>query len=179
MKGARAILILALVVRAGAARAAGDLPINAFAGHFVGSGLARNALSEYFALTSRDLDVRIEPAGEGFTLTWTTVLRQGGNPDAPDVRRKTASLRFVPSGRGDIFRAEGSGDPLRGTPLTWARIRGQTLTVHMLHVDDDGSYTVLSWERTLTGNGMSLRFTRVRDGESLRSVTGDLVKAGN
>lgn len=174
-----AAVALGVLVAGGAAGAAQDLPISAFAGRYVGAGLARNDLSEYFALTARDLDVTIRPQGGGFALSWTTVLREGGDPDNPNVKRKTTARTFVPAGRPGVFRAVPAVDPLSGQPFAWARIRGQTLTVHSLVVAEDGSYEMHTYDRTLTGQGMELRFTRVKDGETTRSVTGTLTKEGN
>jgi hypothetical protein len=49
--------------------------------------------------------------------------------------------------------------------------------VHSLVIDENGSYTMHTYDRTLTGLGMELRFTRVRDGEPTKTVTGRLTKA--
>ena len=94
------------------ARAA-DLPVSAFFGTWQGNGVAENADSLYFAMTTRDFDVVIEQAGNGFKITWTTVIRSGGDPNNPDVRRREASLTFEPSGRFSVFEASESGDPLQ------------------------------------------------------------------
>lgn len=169
------LMLAAFEISVPAARAA-DLSINAFAGHYVGSGLARNDVSEYFDLTVRDLDVTIRPEGAGFNVAWTTVLREGGDPDNPNIKRKSSSISFVPAGRPGVFRGAPSVDPMSGSAYTWARIEGQTLTVHSLVIDETGSYTMHSYDRTLTGLGMELRFTRVRDGEPTKTVTGKLVK---
>jgi hypothetical protein len=176
---AAAALGLAAVVAGGAAEAAQDLPITAFAGRYVGTGVARNDLSEYFALTVRDLDVTIRPRGQGFALSWTTVLREGGDPDNPKVKRKSTALTFVPAGRPGVFRSATQADPMSGRPYAWARIKGNTLTVHSLTITADGSYLIQTYDRTLTGFGMELKFTRVRDGETTRSVTGKLTKEEN
>ncbi len=177
---AAAALGLAAVVAGGVAEAAQDLPITAFAGRYVGTGVARNDLSEYFALTVRDLDVTIRPRGQGgFALSWTTVLRGGGDPDNPKVKRKSTALTFVPAGRPGVFRSATQADPMSGRPYSWARIKGNTLTVHSLTITDDGSYVMHTYDRTLTGYGMELKFTRLRDGEATRSVTGKLTKEEN
>ncbi len=175
---AATVAVLAGLLASGAARAGEDLTIEAFSGHFVGTGIAKNDLSEYFALTVRDLDVRITPEEGGFALSWTTVLRQGGDPDNPDVKRKAGAIYFVPTDRAGVFRGAVDMDPLAGVPFVWARIAGQTLTVHSLVVHDDGSYEIQTYDRTLTGEGMDLKFTRVRDGEPVRTVTGKLAKIG-
>lgn len=171
-------IALVAMLMGGAARATQDVTIAAFAGHWVGSGIARSDLSEYFKMTLRDLDVIVTLKGDGFVIAWTTVLREGGTSDNPKVRRKSTTLDFVPAGRPGVFRdARGGVDPLSGAPYAWARIRGQTLTVHSLVIDDDGSYEMHSYDRTLVGAGMELEFTRVRDGEPTKTVTGKLVKA--
>ena len=176
-------LTVALALAAGfagaPAGAAQDLPIAAFAGQFVGTGLARNDLSVYFDMTVRDLDVRIALRGQGFALTWTTVLRDKGNPDNPTARRKTSALEFVPAGRRGVFRSATPSDPMSGQAYAWARIKGQTLTVHSLIIGGDGSYEMHTYDRTLTPFGMDLKFTRVSDGEPTRSVTAKLTKEAN
>ncbi len=169
-------LAVAAFMAVAPAGAAEDVSIEAFAGRFVGSGLARNDLSEYFDLTLRDLDVTISVKGAGFAISWTTVLRDKGDPDNPQVRRKSTSLTFAPSDRPGVYRGNQEADPLDGRPYTWARLHGQTLTVHSLVIAADGSYELQSYERTLSGAGMALKFTRVRDGETTRSVTGRLIK---
>ena len=169
-----------VAVFAGApASVAQDLPIAAFAGQFAGTGLARNDLSEYFDLTVRDLGVTIAVRGQGFTLTWTTVLRDRGDPDNPTARRKSTTLDFVASGRAGVFRGATPSDPMSGQPYAWARIKGQTLTVHSLVISADGSYEMHTYDRTLTPFGMDLKFTRVSDGEPTRSVTAKLTKEAN
>ena len=57
-----------------------------FYGTFQGSGYAENRDSVYFGTTVRDLDVVIAPSGSGFSVTWTTVIRSGGNPNDPNVK---------------------------------------------------------------------------------------------
>ena len=146
MFAAAGVVVVALFA-GGAVIAAGNLPVMAFAGHFTGTGLARNDLSEYFNLTVRDLDVVLIPRDDGFVLTWTTVLRSGGDPDNPSIKRKTTSLTFVPAQNEGVFRTVRKSDPLNGEPYAWARIREQTLTVHSLVISDDGSYEIHTYDR--------------------------------
>ena len=162
----------------GPAEAAENLPIGAFAGHFAGTGIAKDEISKYFDETVRDLDVSITPEEGGFALSWSTVLRQGGDPDDPDVSENAHALFFEPTGRPNVFQGAVEIDPLAGWPFVWARIKENTLTVYSLLVHDDGSYEIQTYDRTLTGFGMELKFTRVRDGALVRSVTGKLVKVG-
>ena len=134
------------------------------------------------ALTERDLDVTIRPdARDGFTVEWTAVLRQ---PDGK-VARKPISVHFRPSKRPNVFasgmRNDMFGhhvplDPLAGDPYLWAGLRNDTLTVHALHVTEDGGYEMQHHGRTLTKDGMRLRITRIRDDVRLKVVTGMLKK---
>ena len=175
---AAALGVAVALLAGGAAAAAEDLPIAAFAGRFAGTGIAKDEISKYFEETIRDLDVSIVPEGGGFALSWSTVLRQGGDPDNPDVSENAHALFFEPTGRPNVFQGAVEIDPLGGWPFVWARIKENTLTVYSLLVHEDGSYEIQTYDRTLTGLGMELRFTRVRDGELVRSVTGKLVKVG-
>ena len=157
-----------------------DLSIKAFSGTWSGSGLARNDESDYFGLTIRDLDVTIQPAGEGFVLGWTTVLREGGDPNNPDVKRKSESITFVPSGRPGIYVPEGgAGDPVASGRSMWAFIEGQTLTVNVVSVLEDGEFQLQRYDRALTDLGMELEFMRVSGHGVARAVSGRLTKRSN
>ena len=174
----RAVLCGGLLFGFGA-MAAENLPAAAFFGTFQGSGYAENRNSLYFGTTVRDLDVVIAPAGAGFSVTWTTVIRGGGDPDKPDTRRKTQTVVFAPSGQPGVFRSTLSGAPLSGNPYIWARIEAQTLSVYILNITADGAYEMQSYARTLSGYGMELVFSRIRDGEPVRSARAKLTKLAN
>jgi len=160
-------------------RAADTLSIEAFFGNYRGSGISRSDVSDYFGLTVRDLDVTIEGAGNGFTVAWTTVIRQGGNPDNPDVRRKSDRLTFQPSANPGVYHASGGDDPLHGKPLTWARLQGYTLTIHSVSILESGDYVVQTYNRTLSDLGMALEFISIHSGETVRRVEGRLTKYAN
>jgi hypothetical protein len=152
----------------------------AFYGVFSGGGLAENEDSLYFGVTARDLDVTIRPDGAGFSVSWTTVIRQGGDPKNPNVRRRTTVKSFQPiPGRPNVFRAADSGDPVAGQESVWARIHGSTLTVYLMSVDPGGSYEMQRYDRTVGVGGMQLVYTSEKDGEKLRKVTGRMVKQAN
>ena len=177
-----AAVVLALVLLSSAmpgAKAAEQLPLEAFYGNFQGSGIARTDASDYFGLTLRDFDVTIRPQGAGMSISWTTVLRQGGDPDNPDVRRKSNSLDFVPSDLPGVYRAASSGDALAGQPLAWAYVNGYTLTVHSLVVLEGGGYVMQTYQRTLSDMGMALEFISIKNGETARRVEGRLTKRTN
>ena len=176
------VLAAALVFGAlagGRSVSAADLAIEAFHGHFVGAGISRTDASDYFGLTVRDFDVVIKPAGNGFSVAWTTVLREGGDPENPNIRKKSAELVFAPGPRAGIWQGTGSGDPLAGEPLAWAHIDGNSLVVHSMVIVDDGNYAMQTYRRTLTDLGMELKFISVRSGETTRMVEGRLTKSAN
>jgi len=153
------------------------LDIKAFFGSFAGSGIADGEDTVYLGVTQRDLDVRIAAAGEGgFTVSWTTVLRVGGDAQNPEVRRRATSMTFRPGPRPGLFTAADNGDPLQGGMLSWARLSRSTLTIHQFSVREGGQHDIQTYARTLTGSGMDLVYTRVVDGERQRRVRGKLVK---
>lgn len=151
-----------------------DATLARFFGEYEGRGMqpAEEPLSP------RDLSVSIRPHDEGFTLDWTTVI---GRSDGP--RRQSYSIDFSPTNRAGIFasamRRDTFGhseplDPLNGDPYVWARIAGDTLTVDALLITDDGGYEMQVYERTLTPDGMDLRFSRDRNGREMKTITGTL-----
>lgn len=133
-------------------------------------------------LQARDLDVTIEKTERGFTVDWATVIHK------EDGREKNVSLsiEFFTTERPDIYgSAMRSGlfgkripnDPLKGEPFFWARIVDKTLTIHALYITDEGGYEMQVYERKLDEDGnMDLVFSRFRDGEQIRDVTGKLTR---
>src|SRR5262249_18562234 len=111
-----------------------DLDLKAFYGKYTGSGVANSEDSLYFGVTVRDTDVEIRPSPDGFQVTWTTVLRQGGDPAKPDVRRRSTTADFVYSNRPNLFYGKGHGDPLVSGATSWARITGNSLIVYILTI---------------------------------------------
>ena len=153
-----------------------DLKLDAFFGTFKGSGVAENKDSLYFGVTVRDLDVTIQRAGQGFDIEWTTVIRRGGNPSKPKVRRKTQKMMFVPAQSAGVYKSTTPSDPLGGKPLAWARIKETSLIINVLSIAKNGSYQVQSYTRKLVPQGMAFTFRRIRDGEPVRTVKGKLIK---
>jgi hypothetical protein len=174
--GLRFLAALSFFVMAASPGFARDLKINAFYGLFEGTGVAENRDSIYFGVTVRDFDVSVKPAGEGFEVEWTTVIRRGGDPNNPKVKRKGQKFTFLPSGRAGIYRSPASADPISGATYAWARISGNTLNVYLFTITASGAYSMQSYARTLTPLGMDFVFTRLRDGEPVRSVKGKLIK---
>jgi hypothetical protein len=67
---------------------------------------------------------------------------------------------------------------VNGGELSWARVIGNTLTVFLMSVRKDGAYELQQYDRKILPTGMELVFTRVRDGDTVRTVKGRLVKVG-
>ena len=156
-----------------------NISIRAFRGNWTGSAVANNRDSLYFGVTIRDLDFKLEGDSNAFTVSWTTVMRRGGTPDKPNIRRKETSVRFVPAGAPGVWKSADSGDPLAGKDTVWGRIRGNTLILYFLDITNTGTYELSRYARTLSGSGMDLEFTLIIDGEPVRTVRGKLVKQSN
>ena len=59
---------------------------------------------------------------------------------------------------------------MKGEPFVWGRIRGDTLTIFSLFVDENGDYEIQQFDRTLADGGLTLKFTDSRNGRPQRSV---------
>jgi len=179
MMRSMSLVVAALMAFSSAASAQKrTLSIGHFYGTFSGGGVAENEDSLYFAVTARDFDVVIGPAGKGFKVTWTSVIRGGGDVEKPKVRKKSTSRTFVPSARRGVFKGASSSDPLSGKEVSWARIKENSLIVYLMIIDKRGAYQLQRYERKLVGSGMELTFTRLKDGEQVRTVKGRLIKTG-
>lgn len=164
---ALAVWLVALPVLAGPATAAQDA-LKPFYGTWAGSALAKNRDSKYFGVGTRAAAITIAPEGDGFVITWTTI--KSGNAG----KAKSATLHFRPAARKGVYKAEASGEPADGKPYMWASVVGKTMTLYILAVNDKGGYDLSIYARTITENGMTVRFRRLRDGEPIRIVSGTL-----
>jgi hypothetical protein len=170
------VLIIGLVLATRPVFAA-DSAITPFVGEYVG----RSIQAPNEPLSPRDLSIKISPHGErGFALEWTTLIHDGGGE-----RKQSYSIDFAPSQRPGIFSSamhrdafghSGPLDPLQGEPYVWAAITDKTLTVHAMLITDDGGYEMQVYRRTLTDDGMSLSFSRNRNGQQLKTVYGVLAR---
>ena len=132
-------------------------------------------------LEQRDLRVTVGPLDDGFFINWVVVTTKSSGK----VKRKEYTVNFKPSARAHIYRSAmrtnvfGQAvplDPLKGDPYVWARIEDDALRVHALIIREDGGYELQVYNRVLTETGMELSYSRVRDGEILRTVTGSLIR---
>lgn len=177
-------VLLVLGVLAGAAAAAAevpDRPLKDFFGTYVGRSIS--TVDE--GLSERDLSVAIKPYKEhGFSVSWTTVVRKKN----AEWSRKAYTINFGPTKRPGIYGSEMRSnmfggavplDPLEGEPFVWARVDGNTLTIYALIIREDGGYEIQVFDRTWTPKGLDLKFSRFRDGQPLRLITGELDRNGS
>ncbi len=169
--------LAASVLLVAAAGQAQDAGVQRFFGSYAGEAISESGDE----LDKRDINAEISAQGKGFKVRFTVVLKRGS--DKP--RRDEYTIAFVPSKRPNIYssamRTDVFGnavpkDPLVGDPYMWARLDGNKLWRYALFVTDAGGYEMQTYEYTLTPAGMDLRYSRVRDGEVLRTVTGKLKK---
>ena len=167
--------------------ASADDGLARFFGSYVGSGTAERSNEK--AVEQRDLDVTIQPYKDnGFTLKWITVMRAGdGDRASEGVKRRAIDESFIPypdrkgvyidAPSGGLFSKAELPNPLKGEPMRWAAITGDTMTVYSMAITDTGASELQVYHRTLTAKGMSVAFMRMHDEEVLVRLTGDLVKA--
>lgn len=177
----RTSLLAALLIVAfgGAAIAGGDKPIEAFFGSYEGTAV----VDEGGGLSRRDLRVEIVPARKGFHLTWKTVIHRSGRRE----KTRESSFEFRPSGREGIFvsavRKDMFGnrvplDPLKGESFLWAKIVRDTLSVYAMVINDDGDIELQVYDRTLTDDGMELKFSRFSGGWLKKAIIARLDRVG-
>jgi hypothetical protein len=151
-----------------------------FLGTFVGRGIATDGETSLGdPLTVRDLDVIIRQAGNGFVLTWATVISHR-RADGPRLQRRISTYAFQPvPRRSNWFAATESGDPLDGSPLIWAQVDGDTLQVTVFTVFDDGHSDLQIYSRRIVGSRMELTYTRSHENQRVATVRGWLSRTGD
>ena len=78
---------------------------------------------------------------------------------------------------GSLFREREQMRPMQGDPVRWAAIADGTLHVYSFVVLPDGRYELQIYDRILTDEGIDIRFQRIVDGEIMREITGQTVRA--
>lgn len=169
-----AALAFAALFLVSAAQAA-DRRIDDFYGRWIGTGQATQGQT---ATQSRDTEVIIEKAADGFKISWTTMSSM--IEDGSRSKVKATSLTFRRTKKPGVFVELKSGHALEGKKTTWARISGDMLSIAQLVVADDGQWDATVYDRTLKGSDqMSLAFTRVKNGAIARQATLAMTKAKN
>lgn len=171
------ILALSFVAAAAAPSWAADRRIEDFFGRYLGQGTVLKAdpgAPLHEPAQRRMSEVIIGPArGEaGFIITWSTLKAKAhGEAGASEADVKTYHQTFrAARGKDDLFHDVRSGDPLKGQSTSWARIQGNTLSIYQVQMDPNGGYFVTQYDRTLTRRGMDVHFTRIENGELVRTV---------
>ena len=152
-------------------------PITPFVGDFVGVGVTNDPSDLEVPLSVRNLDVSISEAGDGFTVSWVTLIHRGADAK-PRFDFKSAELTFEPTDRPLVFEAEGQQSRDVDEGIAWARVQGNMLVVYQLSIGTEGLFELASYRRTLTETGMSLVFIYSREGSPVRTVSGQLRRAG-
>lgn len=156
-----------------------DVSLAAFEGLWEGAAVSESSTSVNFAITSRDIDVEIRPqADKSFTLKWKTLLRQKGQADAPVEVIKETTRTYMPTSDHTVWHGTNGDDLYKGETISWAKLKGQELTVYSLAMRKSGGYDMLIYSRTLTGLGMKLEFKAMRNGELRRTASGTLIRSG-
>ncbi len=145
----------------------------AFFGRYVGSTVGEEP--------KRDIKVTIKPSERGFNVTWSTKsTRTDGK-----IKDSRFSINFRSSRQQNVFGSamgknmfghEKPLDPLKGDPYVWAIVDGKTMTVNSLLINENGGYEIQTYKRTLVDGGMSLEYSRVRNGEVLKKIRGQMKK---
>jgi len=170
---ARIALLLALAILSRMASAESD--VAKFYGKYEGQ-VTSDSQGE---VEPRDSTVEIAPHKNGFIVKWISVSHKAGGL----IKRKKYNIEFRTTRRRNVYKAGmrtnifGASiplDPMRGDPYIWARIDGPVLTVYALQILDDGSYEMQIYERTLTVQGLDIKYSRLREGKLLRSASGSL-----
>ena len=173
----RIATVLALVALSLSSTAqAADRKINDFFGRWLGTGEATQGATAPVKTQSRDAEVIIERAADGFKISWTTMSSDVASPTKSKV--KTAELTFKPAGKPGYFVEMKSGNALDGKKTTWARVSGDTLTINQLVVADDGQWDVSVYDRTLKDKDtMELAYTRISNGKIGRQASLKMTRA--
>lgn len=189
MNGLRCLAVLAALLASVPAGAQEALSIDAFFGRWEGSALGQDADEPTVGYGVRDLDVRISRTTDGFEITWFTVPRTGSlSAPETETQRRSTTAHFARSGPSTwaaenaegAESAEGVNGPGASFSHSWARLEGRSLYIYVLEIDEGGIYQLSRYQRTLSPAGvMDLKFTRARDGTTVRRVSGSLMPAGD
>ena len=148
-----------------------------FVGHYKGSSID----DESGMASDRDIDLIIKPYEQGFNVTWTTTIHRAQK----EIKKAEFSINFKPTGNTGLYRSamgkdmfghETPLDPLKGDPFVWAVIENRTMTVNSMLVFEDGGYEIQTYKRTINEGGMSLVFSRVRNGKVFKQINGHMRK---
>lgn len=181
-----ALLLTAALLAASPSRAADT--IDRFIGAYVGTAVAERVGVD--GIEQRDLDVTIARYRQtGFSIRWiTVVLGASGQRAGPDVRRRALDEDFVPSAdmpgvftlapKGGLFTRAELPNPLKGEPMRWATVKGDTLSVYSVAILPDGEAELQIYYRTLTTEGnLKSQFVRLENDRPVVRISGQLTRS--
>jgi hypothetical protein len=170
-------LVAALILLAAARAAVADAGLDSFVGRYHGAAHGESA-DGFFIVTLRDVTVDLRREGDGFRLAWSTLIGDAAEGTAPaNSRHRDTVLHFIPGQAPGTFRTLEAAEPFSGRSGAWATLDGNRLTVRVLVIDGAGGWELQTYERTLEGDVMSLRFSRLGSGQPELVVTGRLTRA--
>jgi hypothetical protein len=158
--------------------AAADAKLSDFFGAYLGHGgevTADQAAAGEKTTRFSQVIIRPAPQEQGFTIEWSTLKLKGDElPGEADT--KTYLQTFRATDKPNLFRDITSGDLNLNQDTSWAVLNGNTLSIVQVSVAPDGNYFVTQYDRTLTAQGMDVRFTRFENGRIVRAVQLKLLK---
>ena len=166
-------LLVLLLLTVAAAPAAAAEGLDRFVGRFEGQAQGE-AADRFFVSSYRDVRVELRREGDGFSLAWSTLIRDA--EDAAGQRLRRSELHFVPGPSPRTWRTATAAEPFTGRPGAWAVLAGDRLTVQVLAIDPAGGWELQTYERTVDGDTMALRFSRLAPGRPELVVTGRLTR---
>lgn len=170
-------LFLATALATSAVAAPTPFDIHPYFGEWRGVATALSETDEDFPQTKRDIAVTMSPTNlGGFTMSWSTLQRQKGDPKAPLEVLKSTTVEFVPSVQENQWRAKAEADPYTGGIIYFARLDARGLTITSFTIAKDGKPEYQTYRRTVAGNTMRLEFSNVKDGKFVRTVKGQLTR---
>ncbi|MFL5335713.1 MAG: hypothetical protein ACJ8H8_21655 [Geminicoccaceae bacterium] len=135
----------------------------------------------------RDIVMEIEPYQErGLRLRWNNVTLVDGRRDVPGVKFRRDEVLLAPAPDRSFFLAAVGYDPfaekkqtdvVKGDPLRWGVVAGESLDVFTFSILEDGTYEIQASRRHPKPDGVGLEFERIVDGEVMRHMSGHAVRA--
>ena len=148
-------------------------PVDYFFGIFQGDTKVVEGAGAGTEAAGRGSRVEIKADGAGFIINWSTTYVDEENPS--EIKTKgSMEIAFDASSDPKVFTQRNAPQIGTGKPYYWARIDGDTLNISALALDADRTYDVVHYARTVQGDTQRVEFTRFKDGQLDRSVTGTL-----
>ncbi|MGI9301583.1 MAG: hypothetical protein ACR2RB_02595 [Gammaproteobacteria bacterium] len=161
-----ALVIMACVAPDSIAPAAGAAAtLEKYYGVWIGRGVAVEEHGNRTLQAKRNFDVAIWGIETGFVISWR-------NLSSPDAGRTT--VRFAAAGEPETFEAKSTDPPLCAGQIYRAEIRADRLIVYRSDANDERR---TSYEYSLLGRGLKLKYTLSSGGELKESSTSRFYKA--